>query len=321
MQRTSLAGCQNKHFEETFLRLVVGTRGSTLALKQVEIIISLLEKHVPNVRVETHVFTTSGDRFRDRPIEAIYEKGVFTKAIDEAVLSGEVSFAVHSMKDLPMELLKGLTIVAVPNRASPRDVLVSEKYSSLVQLPAGATLGTSSPRRKAQALFIRSDLNINLIRGNVDTRLRKLSEGEYDAIILAESGLMRLGKSDLIREKLSLDAFTPPACQGALALVTKEDNKEIIEILGKIIHPESWAAVMAERAFMTAVGGGCKTPIGVYVKVGGCMELLSSVYAPDGSVRLQYKKSSKIEDPESFGHKAALDMLDQGGTKLIERWL
>jgi hydroxymethylbilane synthase len=315
-----LAGCQSKHFEETLLRLVVGTRGSKLALKQVEIITSLLEKHVPNVRVDTHVFTTSGDKFRDKPIETINEKGVFTKVIDEAVLSGEVSFAVHSMKDLPMDLLNGLIIVAVPYRASPRDVLASKKYPSIVHLPVGATLGTSSPRRKAQALFIRSDLNINLIRGNVDTRLRKLSEGEYDAIILAESGLMRLDKSDFIREKLSLDDFTPPACQGALALVTKEDNKEIIEILGKITHPESWTAVMAERAFMTTVGGGCKTPIGVFVKIGDYMEIISSVYAPDGSVRLQYKKSSTLEDPEEFGHKAALDMLDQGASRLIERW-
>ncbi|MCW4048120.1 MAG: hydroxymethylbilane synthase [Candidatus Bathyarchaeota archaeon] len=298
--------------------LIAGTRGSTLALKQVDIITAKLLDHAPSVKVETRVITTSGDRFRDRPIEAINEKGVFTKAIDEAVLSGEVSFAVHSMKDLPMEIPDGLTVAAVPERASPKDAFISEKFSGIADLPSGAVVGTASPRRKAQFLHLRSDVKTELIRGNVDTRLGKLSQGEYDAIILAESGLVRLNKGYVITKLLSLEAFTPTACQGALALVTKKDNVEVIEVLRKLTHRESWNSTIAERSFMTTIGGGCKTPIGVYVNES--MELVSSVLAPDGSIRLQYKKSGKMNDPEEFGREAALDMLDQGAARLIERW-
>jgi hydroxymethylbilane synthase len=302
------------------LKLVAATRGSPLALIQVDIIKELLAEKAPEVEVETIIITTSGDRFRDRPISAINEKGVFTKAVDETVLSGEASFAVHSMKDLPMETPEGLVVAAVPERAPPKDALVSVKYKSLVDLPKGAIIGSASPRRKAQILFLRGDLDVQLIRGNVDTRLQKMKDGEYDAVILAESGLLRLGKGDVITELLTLEDFTPSACQGALAVVARADNKEAIKVLGKITDKDAWAATLAERAFMTTVGGGCKTPVGVIVKVNEGLELFSSVLAPDGSVRFQYTKKGSLDDPETFGKQAALDMLDQGGAKLIERW-
>jgi hydroxymethylbilane synthase len=302
------------------LKLVAATRGSPLALIQVDIVKGLLAEKAPGVEVETHIITTSGDRFRDRPISAINEKGVFTKAVDEAVLSGEATFAVHSMKDLPMETPEGLVVAAVPERAPPRDALVSHKYKSVVDLPQGAVIGSASPRRKAQILFKRGDLDIQLIRGNVDTRLQKMMDGEYDAVILAESGLIRMGKGDVITELLTLEDFTPSACQGALAIVARADNKEAIEVLGKITDEDAWTATLAERAFMTTVGGGCKTPVGVIVTVNNGLELLASVLSPDGSVRFQYSKKGSTDDPEGFGHKAALDMLDQGAAKLIERW-
>ena len=302
------------------MKLVAATRGSPLALIQVDIIKELLVEKTPGVEVETHIITTSGDRFRDRPISAINEKGVFTKAVDEAVLSGEASFAVHSMKDLPMETPKGLVVAAVPERAPPRDALVSVKYKGVADLPNGAVIGSASPRRKAQILFKRGDLDVQLIRGNVDTRLQKMKDGGYDAIILAESGLIRMDKGDVISELLTLEDFTPSACQGALAVVAKADNEKAIEVLGKITDKDAWATTLAERAFMTTVGGGCKTPVGVIVKVNEGLELLSSVLAPDGSVRFQYTRKGSTGDSEGFGHEAALDMLSQGGASLIERW-
>lgn len=302
------------------LKLIAATRGSPLALIQVDIIKELLAEKAPEVQVETLVITTSGDKFRDRPISAINEKGVFTKAVDEVVLSGEATFAVHSMKDLPMEIPEGLVVAAVPERAPPRDALVSIKYKSLADLPLGAVIGSASPRRKAQVLFKRGDLDIQLIRGNVDTRIQKMRDGEYDAVILAESGIIRMGKEDVITELLTLEDFTPSACQGALAIVARADNKEAVETLGKITDSDAWTATLAERAFMTTVGGGCKTPVGVIVTVNEGLELLASVLSPDGSVRFQYTKKGGIDDSEGFGHKAALDMLDLGGAKLIERW-
>ena len=302
------------------MKLVAATRGSPLALIQVDIVKALLAEKAPEVEVETLIITTSGDRFRDRPISAINEKGVFTKAVDEVVLSGKAAFAVHSMKDLPMETPEGLVVAAVPERAPPRDALVSHKYKSLADLPLGAVIGSASPRRKAQVLFKRGDLDVQLIRGNVDTRIQKMRDGEYDAVILAESGIIRMGKEDVITELLTLEDFTPSACQGALAIVVKTDNKEAIEALGKITDNDAWTATLAERAFMTTVGGGCKTPVGVIVTVNEGLELISSVLSPDGSVRFQYKAKGAIDDPEGFGHKAALDMMDQGGAKLIERW-
>lgn len=302
------------------MKLITGTRGSTLALRQVEIVETLLMEHGSDIEIEIKIITTSGDRFRDRPIEAINQQGVFTKAIDEALLNGDVDFAVHSMKDLPMEIPEGIIIIAVPERASPRDVLVSEKYGCIADLPEGAVIGTASPRRKAQILHQKKHLEIKLIRGNVDTRLGKLFDGEYDAIILAESGLDRLHKSYVISERLSLEDFTPSACQGALAISTRDDNVDSIKELEKITHLDSWKATMAERAFITMFGGGCKTPIGVYVEVKDELELFSSILAPNGSVRLQFTASGSPDDPEGFGRKAALDMMGQGAAKLIERW-
>jgi hydroxymethylbilane synthase len=296
-----------------FLKFTIGTRGSTLALKQVEIVEELISKKTPEIKTETKVIVTSGDKYRDRSIEAINERGVFTKAIDDAVLNGEISFAVHSMKDLPMEIHPRLVIASTPERASPNDAFISEKYSSISNLPEKSIIGTASPRRKAQILYMRKDLEVKLIRGNVETRLRKLHDGEYDAIILAKSGLDRLGMQKIITELLCLEDFTPMACQGALTLVVRNDHQEVIDALQKISHQDTWSCTMAERAFMTTIGGGCKIPIGVVVKPEKKLELFSSILSPNGSERFQYKRTGNFETPEEFGMIAALEMLEQCG--------
>jgi hydroxymethylbilane synthase len=303
------------------MELTAGTRGSDLAIIQVKIVEAQLKKIFPDARVEIKITNSSGDKHRDRPIEAINERGVFTKAIDEMVLNGEARFAVHSMKDLPMALHKDLVLAAVPERASPYDSLVATKYKGIDELPSGAVVGTASPRRKAQLLHKRGDLEIKLIRGNVDTRLGKLRDGEYDAIILAEAGLDRLGiDPSYICERLNLEDFTPTACQGALAVMTHRDDKEAYDVLSRITDRNAWETTMVERGFMAAVGGGCKTPIGVIAKTGERLELYASILAPDGQTKIQYRKTGEKIAPEAFGGQAGLEILDQGGAKFIVRW-
>ena len=302
------------------MKLTAATRGSRLALIQVEIVSSLLGKLDPFTSVETRIVQTVGDLDRVRPIVELDQKGVFTKAVDDLVLSGEADFSVHSMKDLPMELPQGLTITAVPERASPYEALVSVEHGSLNELPTGAVVGTSSPRRTAQLKHHRDDLEVRLIRGNVDTRLQKLEEGQYDALILAEAGLARLDRGDAIKERLSLEDFTPPAGQGALAIVARENDSKTLQALGAITHQPSLAAVDAERSFMETMGGGCSTPIGVNARLEGNLRLFASILSPDGKERIQYRKMGESSDPKGFGKTAALEAMEQGASKIVEKW-
>ncbi|MFQ6052832.1 MAG: hydroxymethylbilane synthase [Candidatus Bathyarchaeia archaeon] len=302
------------------MKLTVGTRGSVLALKHVEIVAAKLKEGFPSLELEIKIIKTAGDKFRESPLAEIKEKGIFSKAVDRAVLEGRVSFAIHSMKDLPTELPEGVAITAVPERTSPHDVLVSTKYAGLNDLPKGAVVGTSSPRRKAQALHVRGDLTVRPIRGNVDTRLRKLEEGVYDALILAEAGLLRLNREDAITERLPLMGFTPSAGQGALAVVSQEGDEEVNSVLRRITHPPSMAAVEAERAFVNACGGGCKVPLGVIARSKEKMEIYATLLSPDGRIRLQYHSVGDSGTPGAFGRASALEMLAQGGAGLIERW-
>ena len=302
------------------MKLTASTRGSRLALIQVEIMAAALRRHHPSVSVETRIVETAGDLDRDKPIMELDQRGVFTRAVDDLVLSGEADFSVHSMKDLPLGLPQGLIITAVPERASPYEALVSVEHGSLHELPTGAVVGTSSPRRTAQLKHLRDDLEVRLIRGNVDTRLVKLEEGQYDALILAEAGLARLDRQDAITERLSLEDFTPPAGQGALAIVARLDDPETIKALGAITHHISLAAVDIERSFMETMGGGCSTTIGVLARLEGEMTLYTSVLSPDGRMRFQYRKSGEAADPREFGRNAALEALEQGASKIVEKW-
>jgi hydroxymethylbilane synthase len=243
--------------------LTIATRGSKLALWQAEHIRALLEKeHALEVRLL--VLKTRGDVILDTPLSAVGGKGLFVKEIEEALLDGRADMAVHSMKDVPMELPEGLVLGAVPEREDPADVLISAKYGSLQALPPGARVGTSSLRRQAQLLALRPDCAVVSLRGNVDTRLRKLLAGEYDAVIMARAGMKRLGLSAPFMTPLTPPAFLPAAGQGALGIEFRADRRDLPDLLRFLNHPESLVRVTAERAFLAGLNGSCQIPIAAH---------------------------------------------------------
>jgi hydroxymethylbilane synthase len=303
------------------MKLTVGTRGSKLSLIQTDIVIQKLREKVPELEIEVKVIKTTGDQITRKPLVSIKEKGIFEKEIDKAVLRGEIDFAVHSMKDVPILQPPKTIIVAVPERESPYDVLVSKDGLRLKDLPNEALVGTGSPRRMAQLRRVRPDLKVKSIRGNVDTRVRKLKQGLYDAIILAEAGLQRLNMQDCITERLSLEDFTPAPGQGALAVVAMEDNKKVIEVLKWVNHQPSMASVLAERAFIRKIGGGCKVPLGAIAQVqNNELSLHASVLSPDGKTKIQTSKVGDPASPEELGFKVAQEILVIGAASLIRRW-
>ena len=281
----------------------IGTRRSKLALTQsgmmqraigraLGVADADLAEAVPLVEI-----VTTGDRVQDRRLMEIGGKALFTKEIEEALLEGRIDVAVHSMKDVPAEPPPGLCIAAVPPREDPRDAFVSDAFATFADLPAGARLGTASLRRQAQALALRPDLTIEMLRGNVDTRLRKLAEGEFDAILLAVSGLNRLGFESVIRERLALDDFLPAPGQGALALQTRADDRGAAWVAA-LDDPATALAVAAERGAMTALEGSCRTAIGAHAEIAaGKLRLTTEMLAPDGSVR--WRRAGEIGDVEA----------------------
>ena len=284
-------------------------------------VVETLKKHNPNVDVEIRTIQTTGDRLESAPLQQISGKGVFEKEIDEAIVSGEVDFAVHSMKDVPAEQPKGLTIAAVPERAPPNDALVSRSLSKLRDLPEGATVGTSSPRRIAELLRARPDLKALPIRGNVDTRIRKLDAGSYDAIILAEAGITRLSMQNRIVERLPIEHFTPAPGQGLLAVVARGDRKDVLRVLEPVNDPKSWAEAVAERAFMNGVGGGCKIPLGAFAQVHGeTLRLLGSVITPDGTRRIDVNDEGNVRSADAVGRAAAHKILEMGAGEIVKSW-
>jgi len=303
------------------MKLTVGTRGSRLSLIQTGIVIQKLREEIQELEIEVKIIKTTGDKITRKPLVSIKEKGIFEKEIDRSVLRGDVDFAVHSMKDVPIIQPPKTIIVAVPERESPYDALVSREGLKLKDLPSKAVIGTGSPRRIAQLRRVRHDLKVKSIRGNVDTRVRKLKQGVYDAIILAEVGLQRLNMQDYITERLSLEDFTPPPGQGALAVVAREDNEKVVEILKRINHPPSMASVFAERAFVSEIGGGCKVPLGAFAQVeNNMLSLYASVLSPDGKAKIQTLKVGDPASPVELGFKAAREILEMGAASLIQRW-
>lgn len=303
------------------MKLIVGTRGSRLSLIQTETVARKLKGIYRGLTIEVRTITTAGDRDTTRPLLSIKQKGIFEKEIDKMVLQGDIDFAVHSLKDVPIDQPPGTVIVAVPERDSPHDVLVSNDNLRLENMPLGASVGTSSPRRMAQLYHIRPDLKVKPIRGNVETRIRKLDEGLCDAIVLAEAGLSRLGMENRITERLYLTEFTPSAGQGALALVTRKDNDDLIKILKCVNHPPSMAEVQAERAFIQKIGGGCKVPLGIVARTNGrTMTLHGTMLSPDGKTKIQIHRSGDISKPTELGMRAAREILKLGADELINRW-
>ena len=271
--------------------------------------------------MDTKTIQTTGDRLESAPLEQIYGKGVFEKEIDEAIVNGEIDFAVHSMKDVPADQPKELVIAAVPKRASPNDVLISRIVSKFADLPQGATVGTSSPRRTAEVLSVRPDLKVKPIRGNVDTRLRKLDSGNYDAVILAEAGITRLGLQSRLVERLPIEDFTPAPGQGFLAVVSRSDREDVLRILQSANDLVSQAESVAERAFMNKVGGGCKIPLGTYAQANGqTIKLLGSVMSPEGSKRINVREQGDSKFPETVGRAAAQRILRMGAGEILKSW-
>lgn len=298
--------------------LKIGTRQSLLALWQSNFIAGELRKEYPNCEVTLKKIVTKGDRILDVPLAQIGGKGLFTKEIEEELLYGTVDLAVHSLKDMPTVLPEGLCLTVITSRANVGDAFVSNKYNSFAELPQGAVLGTSSLRRRAQLLAARPDLKIVDLRGNVDTRLRKLDEGNMDAIILAAAGLQRLGHGDRIKEIIPTSVCLPAVGQGALAIECRTDNTEVREMLAFLNDKATKQATDAERAFLGLVEGGCQVPIGVHAEVQDNEIKVEAIIASlDGSTVLRNTISGDAEKAVELGQKLGHQMLSEGGQDIL----
>ena len=296
------------------MMLTIGSRGSQLALWQARWIKSCLEEMGQACDIE--IIKTTGDKITDVPLAKIGSKGLFTKEIEEALLRGDVDLAVHSMKDLPTELPEGLSIAAVPLREDPRDALAGK---ALGDLAAGNKVGTSSLRRAAQLRALRPDLRVEPLRGNLDTRLRKLAEGRYDAIMLAAAGLKRMGWQDRIAEILSVDSMCPAVGQGALAIEIRSGAGDAERVCRQLDHAETRLAVLAERALLAALGGGCQVPIGAYGRIEeGNLLLMAVVCSPDGKRLIRRHASGALTEAESLGQRLGQELLDAGADDILE---
>jgi hydroxymethylbilane synthase len=336
--------------KESNTRLRIGSRGSQLALWQANHISALLRDRGHEVEIE--IIHTTGDKITDVALAKVGTKGMFTKEIEEALAAGRVDLAVHSLKDLPTELPAGFEIAAITKREDPRDAFCSRKYASIEDLPQSARVGTSSLRRQAQLKAVRPDLDIHPLRGNVDTRLRKLEHGEYDAIILASAGLKRLGKTELVRQIIPAEIMCPAAGQGALGIEIRAGDAATRQHVEFLNDPAARAATTCERALLNRLGGGCQVPIGAFAEVrlagngggydreghdgeghdfsravdgdkknlaladGVRLHLESIVADPDGSKVLRDSRDG--EDPETLGNDAGQALLSRGGDEILE---
>ena len=300
--------------------ILIGTRGSPLALWQARHVQDLLlEHHGPGGgAVDLSVITTSGDRIQDKPLADVGGKGLFTKEIDEAQLRGDVALAVHSMKDLPTVLPDGLGVAAVLPRADVRDAFLSPKAPSLVELPPGAVVGTSSLRRAAQVKRSRPDLRVIDFRGNVETRLRKLDEGVADATLLAKAGLDRLGLSSKVTSILSVDEMLPAVAQGAIAIVTRKDDAETHALLAPLNDPATAVAVACERAFLAQLDGSCRTPIAGLAEIeNGTVRFRGLILSPGGAEWHDVEGTGAAEQADELGRSAGEDVLARAGVNFL----
>lgn len=305
-------------------KIIVGSRQSSLALTQTNQTIELIKQICADAGLdytfEVKPIVTRGDRILDVTLSKVGGKGLFVKEIEQALLDKEIDFAIHSMKDMPFELPAGLTIGAVPQREDPRDCLISGNAKSLDELPQGARVGTSSLRRAAQLQAARPDLRIESIRGNIDTRLRKLSEEGFDAILLAAAGLHRMGWKDRITSYLSPQVCLPAVGQGALAVECRSGDEEVLALLDRLNDPVTERATAAERRLLGLLNGGCQVPIGAYAKVESAapdapLTLTGMVASPDG-LRL-LRESAVGHDPEKVGFEVAQALLQRGADQIL----
>jgi hydroxymethylbilane synthase len=304
--------------EGTKRTIRLGSRGSILALWQAEHIKALVEERTGRP-VEIVKIVTTGDRILDVPLAKVGGKGLFVKEIEEALLSDRIDLAVHSMKDVPTDLPDELGIVAITKREDPRDAFLSRKYRSFADLPAGAKVGTSSLRRQTQLLAARKDLEIGQLRGNLDTRIRKMEEGQYDAIVLAAAGLRRLGWDGKITELLPVELSLPAIGQGALGIEVRKADADTVASVSFLNDRDTAFAVRAERGFLKRLEGGCQVPIGAHgVTKGDSVVLDGLVGRPDGTEILRARKEGSVSDPEALGVALAEELLGRGAREILE---
>lgn len=302
-------------------RLVIATRESPLALRQSEWVKAELQKLHPHLAVEFLGITTQGDKRLDVALRAIGGKGLFVKELEEALYDGRADIAVHSIKDVPMELPEGLCMPVICEREDPRDAFVSNQYHSIMELPMSATVGTASLRRQTQLRALRSDLDLQDLRGNMNTRLRRLDEGDFAAIILAAAGLKRLGFSDRIRKYLSTEESLPAPGQGALGIECREDDAAIRELITPLNHLTTYHAVTAERAVCRRLQGGCQVPIAAFAEVHhGEIKLRGLVSNRAGTRILRAKLSGKCEHADEIGTRVAEELIQQGAEKILKEF-
>ncbi|MGA8186152.1 MAG: hydroxymethylbilane synthase [Terriglobia bacterium] len=298
------------------MKITIGSRGSALALWQANWVKDRLASSGHEITIE--IIKTSGDKLQNAALAASGTKGLFIKEIEEALLAGQVDLAVHSMKDLPTDLPEGLGVAAVPEREDPHDALVSKGRLPLQQLPPGARIGTSSLRRQSQLLALRPDLKVVPMRGNVDTRLRKLERGDCEALVLAGAGLKRLGFASHITSWFSDSEICPAVGQGALAIEISMKNAEVKKAVASLDHPTTHQAVRAERSMLEALGGGCQLPIAAYAKHdSGKLHLTGVVADPAGTRLLRACATSVPENPEDLGRQVGAELLRQGAAELL----
>lgn len=299
--------------------LRIGTRGSQLALWQANWVKEQLIRHHPDLDVEILTIKTTGDKILDVPLAKVGGKGLFVKEIEEALLAGDIDLAVHSMKDVPTELPDGLGIVCTSRREDPRDAVLSHDGTALLDLPQGARVGTSSLRRQAQIKANRPDFNIEPLRGNINTRLRKLKEGQYDAIILALAGVKRLGWEAEVTETIDPDVMLPAIGQGALGIEARLNDEKTLQRLEFLDHPETASCVGAERAFLHRLEGGCQVPIAAHATMDdGTVTLTGLVAGVEGDRIIRKEASAPSSGAADLGRRLAEDILAAGGREILE---
>ena len=300
--------------------IVIGTRGSKLALWQAKWVKASILRHHPELTVELSIIKTKGDKILDVPLSKVGGKGLFVKEIEEALLDGRIDLAVHSMKDMPAEIPQGLCIGAVPEREEPRDVLITRRGLSLEELPPGAKIGTSSLRRAAQLLHARTDISISPLRGNLDTRLKKLESDNLDAIVLAAAGVRRMGLADRITQTLDESIMLPAVGQGALCIEIREADPQITPIISALDDSSTRKVVMGERAFLSRLEGGCQVPIAGhgYVDENG-YTLTGLVCEVDGSRLIKQSRTGPPDQSEKIGLELAEALLAKGAGKILEK--
>lgn len=298
-------------------KLIIGTRGSKLALWQANYVAKLLREHYP-VETELKTIKTQGDKILDVPLAMVGGKGLFVKEIEVAMMNGDIDLAVHSMKDVPTELPDGLGIVSMPERVDPRDVLISTEKVPLMELHRDTIVGTSSLRRQAQLLHLRPDFKLVDVRGNLETRLRKMKEGRFEAIILAAAGIDRMGYGELITERISSELSLSAVGQGAIGIETRLDDKEVKRMLKALNHSETFSAVTAERALMKLLQGGCQVPIGALGTINSGILTLQGVVADlDGVKYFRDEFSGPVDEAENIGIELAERLLDAGADEVL----